>query len=334
VDLVAVALHQGFEEDLATGIHTPSDLPNENAALTIARQVPGIDVMLLGHTHRDLPSLSVNGVLLTQADSWGRRLARADIYLEKDETNVRWRVVAKSARTIPVDTVTPDEELSRIAEPYDGEAKAFLSRVIGESRAELTAADARFQDSAIMDLIQRVQIEAGNADVSMAAPFNLRARIPKGPVTVRDIAGLYIYDNTLVVLEVTGQQLKDALEHSARFFLPYVAGKKASELVDSRIPTFNFDIAEGIDYDLDVARPVGQRIQNIRFHGQPLTMNQKLKLAVNNYRVNGGGGYVMYKNAPILFRSSEEIRDMIVEWVEKHKEIPANPTNNWRLLPN
>jgi 2',3'-cyclic-nucleotide 2'-phosphodiesterase (5'-nucleotidase family) len=333
VDIVAVALHQGLEEDLATGLHTPSDLPNENAAIAIAKQVPGIDVMLLGHTHRDIPSLTINGVLLTQADSWGHRLARADIYMEKADANAPWHVVAKSVRTIPVDNAVPDEELLKIADPYDRAAKTWLSRVIGESREDLVATESRFQDTAIMDLIQRVQMEAGKADVSMAAPFNLRARIPKGPITVKDIGGLYIYDNTLVVIEVTGQQMKDALEHSAKYFLPYVAGKKASELVDTRIPAFNFDIAEGIEYDLDVAKPIGQRIQNPRFHGQPLSMTQKLKLAVNNYRVNGGGGYTMYKNAPILFRSSEEIRDMIVEWVERHKEIPTEPTHNWRLLP-
>jgi 2',3'-cyclic-nucleotide 2'-phosphodiesterase (5'-nucleotidase family) len=182
-------------------------------------------------------------------------------------------------------------------------------------------------------LIQRVQLEAGKADVSMTALFNAQARIPKGPVTVRDIAGLYIYENTLVTIEVTGQQLKDALEHSAKYFLSYVPGKKPSDLVDDKIPSFNFDIAEGVSYDLDITKPVGSRIQNLQFKGKPVLPTQRLRLVTNNYRVNGGGGYSMYKDAPVVYKSSEEIRELIVDWVERNKTIPAEPTKNWRLRP-
>ena len=333
-DLVVIAMHMGLEEDLRTGEINPGQVQSENAAVRIAEEVPGVDVILMGHTHREVPAVYINGVLLAQANYWGRHVARVDVYMEKREADSRWQVAAKSARTIPMDErVEPDQEILKLGEPYDRETQAWLGRVIGESPAELSAADARFRDSAIMDLIQRVQLDAGQADVSMAASFNPQARIPKGPVTVRDIAGLYVYENTLVVLEVTGQQLKDALEHSAKYFKAYVPNKPASDLVDEKIPGYNFDIAEGVTYDLDISKPFGQRIQNLRFRGQPVTPTQKLRLAVNNYRVNGGGGYTMYKNAPVVSRSSEEIRELIIDWVERHKRIPAEPTNNWRLLP-
>src|SRR5678809_579725 len=184
-----------------------------------------------GHTHRDVPSLYINGVLLTQANHWGRHLARADLYLQK--TGTGWRMYAKSARTMPSDDrVEPDPEVVKIAEPYDRETQAWLSREIGESPEELTARDARFRDTAILDLIQKVQLEAGKADVSMVASFNSEARIAKGPVSVRDIAGLYVYENTLAVLEVTGQQLKAALEHSAEYFKTYVPGKPITEQIN------------------------------------------------------------------------------------------------------
>jgi 2',3'-cyclic-nucleotide 2'-phosphodiesterase/3'-nucleotidase len=152
-------------------------------------------------------------------------------------------------------------------------------------------------------------------------------------VTVRDIASLYIYENTLVVIEVTGQQLKDALEFSARYFRAYEPGRPPADLVDERIPAYNFDIAEGVSYELDISRPIGQRIQNLRFQGRPIAPTQRFRLATNNYRVNGGGGYTMYAGAPVLHRSSAEIRELIVEWVERNRRIPAEPTNNWRLLP-
>jgi 2',3'-cyclic-nucleotide 2'-phosphodiesterase (5'-nucleotidase family) len=331
VDLVAIAMHMGIEEDLRTGTTSPSQVPNENAAVAIARQVPGVDVILMGHTHRDVPSLMVNGVLLTQANRWASHVARADIYLEK--TGDRWQVVAKQSRTIPVTEKTAvDPEIAQLGQPYDKETQDWLGRVIGSSAEEVTSQDCRFRDTAIIDLIQRVQLEAGKGDVSMAACFNPQARIPKGPVTVRDIAGLYEYENTLVTLELTGQQLKDALEHSAAYFGQYQPGKSLAELVDQRIPGYNFDMAEGVSYELDVTRPSGQRIQNLKFKGQPLKPTQKLRVVTNNYRVNGGGNFNMYKDAPVVYRSSEEVRELIIDWVERNKTIPMTVNNNWRIV--
>jgi 2',3'-cyclic-nucleotide 2'-phosphodiesterase/3'-nucleotidase len=332
VDLVVIAMHMGIEEDLRTGTLNPAQVPNENAAIAIARQVPGIDVILMGHTHRDVPALVVNGVLLTQANRWASHVARVDVYLEKNSDG-RWHVVAKQSRTIPVTEKTAiDPEIAQLGQPYDKETQDWLSRTIGESTEELTSQDCRFRDTAIIDLIQRVQMEAGKAEVSMAACFNPQARIPKGPVTVRDIAGLYEYENTLVTIELTGQQLKDALEHSALYFREYQAGKSLNDLVDQRIPGYNFDMAEGVSYELDVTRPFGQRIQNLKFNGQPLNPAQKFRVVTNNYRVNGGGGFTMYKDAPVVYRSSEEVRELIIDWVERHKTVPTQADNNWRIV--
>ena len=336
VDLVVVSMHMGLEEDLATGVATPGQVLHENQALAIARQVPGVDLILMGHTHTEVPGVTVNGVLLAQANLWGRHLARADFYFEKGdagESAGKWRGVARQSRTIPVTAQTAvDPEIAKIAEPYDRDARDWLSRPIGESAEELTADNARFRDTALLDLVHRVQMDVGKADVSMAAIFNVRARVPKGTVSVRDIAGLYIYENTLVVVEVTGAQLQAALEHSAKFFKAYEPGRTPEQLVDQRIPDYNFDQAEGVTYDLDITRPVGERIRNLRFRGQPVTPTQTFRLATNNYRVNGGGGYTMFKDAKVLVRSSQEIREMIIDWVEQHKQVPAKPSDNWRLI--
>jgi 2',3'-cyclic-nucleotide 2'-phosphodiesterase/3'-nucleotidase len=331
-DVVVIAMHMGLEQDLRTGEINPGQVANENRAIAIAQQVPGVDLIFMGHTHRDVPSVTINGVQLIQANCWGRHLARVDLYLEP--AGPRWRVIARAARTIAVDSSTvPDQEILRLGEPYNVETQAWLSRAIGESAVELTAAEARFRDTGILDLIQRVQLEAGKADLSMAAVFNAEARIAKGPVTVRDIAGLYVYENTLVVIEVTGQQVKDALEHSAKYFRPFEPGKSPAELVDEKIPAYNFDIAEGVTYTLNLAKPFGARIENLQFQGQPLGPTQKLRLATNNYRVNGGGGYSMYQGAPVVYRSSAEIRELIIDWVERHQTIPTEPSNNWKIVP-
>ena len=331
-DVVVIAMHMGIEEDLRTGVTNPSSVPNENAAIAIARQVPGVDVILMGHTHRDVNNLIVNGVLLTQANRWASHVARVDLYLEKNGDG-RWQIFAKSARTMPVTEKTEiDPEIAKLGEPYDQETQAWLGRVIGESAEELTAQGCRLHDTAIIDLIQRVQLEAGTADVSMTACFNPDARIPKGQVTVRDIAGLYEYENTLVTVELTGQQLKEALEHSARYFKDYQPGKSPTDLIDTRIPGYNFDIAQGVSYDIDLTKPFGQRIQKLTFKGQPLSPTKKLRVVTNNYRVNGGGGFTMFQNAPVVYRSSAEVRELIIDWVERNRIVPTQADNNWRLV--
>ncbi len=87
-----------------------------------------------------------------------------------------------------------------------------------------------------------------------------------------------------------------------------------------------------MNYDLDITRPVGDRVQNLRFRGQPLDMGRTLRLATNNYRVNGGGGYTMYTGAKEVYRSSDEIRELIIAWIEQHPQVPTTPTRNWRLV--
>ncbi|PYT08302.1 MAG: hypothetical protein DMF60_05035 [Acidobacteria bacterium] len=333
VDLVVIAMHMGLEADLRTGEMFPGQMPNENAALAIANQVPGVDVILMGHTHREVPSVYINGVLLVQADKWGRSIARADVYLEKKTASGRWRVVAKSGRTIPIDAQSqPDPEVLRIAEPYHRETQAWLDQVIGDSDVELKAGEERFRDTAILDLVQRVELEAGNADVSTAMSLNPNARIPKGPVTVRDIIGLYEYEAAPIVVEVTGKVLKEALEHSSRHFGAYTPNRRLLELIDERFPSYTYDVAEGITYDLDISKPVGQRIQNMRFRGQSVSATQRLRLATNTFRVNGGAGYTMFKDAPVITRSTKELRELIIDWVKRNGHITTTPTNNWHQL--
>ncbi len=334
VDAVVVIMHSGVEENLATGRMAPGDFFGENAALALAREVPGLDVIFLGHTHRDVPSLVVNGVLISQAGRWGDRLARADLTFDRPDAATRWTVFAKAAQTIPVHAgVAADTDILALAEPYHRTTQAWLGRVIGRSARALDANTAHLQDSALLDLIHRVQLESLGADVSFTANLNLRAQVPAGEVTVRDISNLYVYENTLYLVEASGAQVKAALEHAARYFSPYEAGKTPAELTDRSIPLYNFDIAEGVAYEIDLRRPAGDRVINLSFQGQPLAFECKLKVAINNYRYNGGGGYTMFKDAKVLARSSAEIRDLIIDWVERHGTIPTEPTGNWRLLP-
>jgi 2',3'-cyclic-nucleotide 2'-phosphodiesterase/3'-nucleotidase len=332
-DIVIAAMHTGIEEDLSSGIKPPGQIERENAALDIANNVPGIDLILMGHTHRMIDPLVVNGVLVAQAGYWGNRLVAAELYVERAAPGQPWKLLAKSAHNLNVtEAVQPDPEVMKIVEPYHVETQAWLDKPIGHSADALVGTLAREEDSALLDLIHRVQLEAGKADISFAASFNPSARIPKGDVSVRNIYSLYTYENTLCVVELTGAQVKEALEHAARYYLPWEEGKSIAQLANPRIPGYNFDTAEGVSYQIDLRRPIGERVINLSRDGKPLDPAAKFRVAVNNYRQNGGGGYLMFRKAPVLQRISTEVRDLIIDWVERHSEIPATPSANWSFV--
>lgn len=334
VDVVVATVHFGLNQNLADGRTPPGEMENENPALSLAREVPGIDLMFLAHTHQDVAGLSVNGVLISQAGRWGNRLARGDVYLERPDRSSPWRILAKASTTLPVTLATPpDPELLDLVRPYHEATQTWLSQPVGRSAIALSSREARLRDSAIIDLIHRVQLDAGRADISFAAAFTLDATLPAGDVTVRDLAGLYIYENTLVVIELTGAEVKAALEHAAGYFRTYQPGLTPAELVDPAIPGYNFDTAEGVEYTLDLRRPRGDRVVDLRFGGAPIDLSRRFRVAINNYRLNGGGGYQMFRNARVIDQANQEIRELMIDWVRRHPEISSSPTGNWRLLP-
>ncbi|MGE5577589.1 MAG: bifunctional metallophosphatase/5'-nucleotidase [Syntrophothermus sp.] len=332
VDVVVITAHSGFEKDPDTGKELGGQTPLENQIYGLATTVPGIDVILIGHAHSKIPQKTVNGVLITEPERWGSVLGRIDLTLEKPGLFSPWKLVEKKSTLIPVDdTVAADPKILEMGKPYHEAAQNWMNSVIGEATGDFIGAEAQIKDTAIMDLVQKVQMEAGKADLSIAAMFNPSAAIPKGPVTVRQLFSVYIYDNTLYVIEVTGQQLKDALEHSAKFYNTYTP--EAGFSINKDIRGYNYDMVQGINYEIDVTQPVGSRIKNMTYKGQPVEMNQKFKLALNNYRVTGGGGYLMFKNAPVIYKSSDEIRNLMIDYVKEHKVLSPDVDNNWRIVP-
>src|SRR5262249_23431959 len=157
---------------------------------------------------------------------------------------------------------------------------------------------------------------------------NQRASVRKGPVTVRQIAALYVYDNELYAIEGTGRMVKDALENAARYFLSCqgeACGTAA--LTNPRVIGFNYDMAQGVQYEIDLTRPEGDRIRNITWKGKPLETGQKLRIAVNNYRAAGSAGYTMFVGAKVLWQSRTEIRDLMIQYYTERKRLPLEPDN-------
>jgi 2',3'-cyclic-nucleotide 2'-phosphodiesterase/3'-nucleotidase len=329
-DVVVVIAHSGLGPDPAAH-QAPSadDVAGENVMYALAEQVPGIDVILFGHTHREVKEMMVNGALLVQAKNWGGSLARVDIDMTRDAAG-RWQVASKHSTTIPAtDSVAADPEILKLAAPYEAATQKYLDTPVATSAQELTGATERFVDGPLVTLINRVQMEYGHADVSMATMFFPGARIPAGKVTIRQIAALYVYENTLYTVEMTGAQFRQALEHAAGMFQPWPL--PAGETL--KLPDYGADSAGGVSYKIDLSKPAGQRIVDLTFKGKPLEDAQKLIVAINNYRYTGGGQY-NYKGLPIHYRSPQEIRDLIIEYVSRTGTIPAESDHNWEIVPH
>ena len=207
-----------------------------------------------------------------------------------------------------------------MAKPYEDAAQRYLNTPVARSARELSAAHGRDEDTAVVDAIQRVQLFYAKADVSFTALFNPEVRIPQGQVTVRQIAALYPYDNELLAIEGTGRMVKDALENAARYFS------------GNGMPGFNYDMAEGVAYEIDRSRPEGDRIANLHWRGKPLEPEQKLRIAINNYRAGGSGGYTMFQDARVVWRSGEDIRELLIRYYTERKSIPGGATGNWKIV--
>ncbi len=330
-DLVVVLAHSGLGPDPESGQPAPPDeIAGENAMIALSEQVPGMDVILFGHTHREVAERFIHGALLVQAKNWGQSLARVEVTMERDAAGA-WRVASKHSTTIPVtDAVAADPAVLKLAEPYNQATQRYLDTPIATCSQPLDGSTARYEDHPLVDLIHKTQMEVGHADVSLATMFLPSMRIPAGKVTVRQIAALYIYENTLYTIEMTGAQLKEALEHAAGFYPPWPF--KPGE--PPPLPGYNADSAEGVSYQMDVTRPVGQRILGLTYQGKPLDPNAKLLVAINSYRYAGGGRYAVYKGLPIVYRSPQEIRDLIIEHVARSGVVPTTADGNWQLVPH
>jgi len=326
-DVVIVAAHLGLERSLEDATPFQGQLPGENGVYQLAMAVPGIDAIIFGHTHQELSGRSVNGVILAQPKNWGQSLAKVDIVVERESKDAPWKVVEKNSHTLPVtDQTAADPEILAMAEAYHRAAMDYLEQPVAESKAVMETRLGRVQDTAAADLIHEVQLAAGKADVSMSAMYTTSLLLPAGAVKVRQLAALYPYENTLVVVEATGQMVKDALEHSARFY-------GGCDSLNPQTFGFNYDTAAGVTYKIDVTRPVGQRILDLQFKGAPLSPTQTLRVAINNYRKAGGGGYAMYRGAKVLWQSSTDIRQLMIDYYGEKKVMEGRVDHNWRVVP-
>jgi len=328
VDLLVVLLHSGFVRDPVTGEQAARiQVPGENVADEFVQQVPGVDVIMYGHVHSELPEKVMNGVLLTEAKFWGQSLARADVTMVKGADG-QWQVASKRSWTIPVTANVPaDPEILKLARPYRRELDRYLDTPIARSSKTISGTHADFEDNPLLDVIQHAEQKAG-ADIALTSLLDTQVDLSRGPVTVRQVQSLYPASNSNPIVTMTGAQLKAALEHSAGFYPAWPA--PAGEAL--KLPAVNPDQAAGVTYDIDLTRPVGDRIRNLQFHGQPIDPARTFRVAVAAERRMGKDGYSMYKGLPSAGQT-RDMRELVVDYVKAAGTIPGQADENWKIVP-
>ncbi|MFE3762760.1 bifunctional metallophosphatase/5'-nucleotidase [Streptomyces sp. NPDC059104] len=347
-DVVIVSAHSGSSGTSSYGDQLPYI---ENAAGLVAEQVPGIDAILVGHAHTEIPEYRVKNkatgkdVVLSEPLKWGQRLTLFDFELVWEKG--RWSVAKVSAKVLNSNTAVEDPKIVRLLSDEHRKVVAYVNQVIGTSTQAMSSAEGPVKDVPIIDLINHVQAEtvkgalagtewAALPVLSQASCFSRTAAVPAGQVTIKDAAGLYPFENTLEARLLTGAQLKDYLEYSARYYVQTAPGGVVdpAKITNSEsVPDYNYDAVYGLTYDIDIAQPVGSRIVGLSFQGKPVDPAARFVFAVNNYRASGGGNFPHVPKAQQLWANSEEIRNTIIQWVKAKGTVDpsAFASVDWRL---
>ena len=336
-DVIVVSAHMGmyaeFDED--NGSDSAQKILDDN---------PEVDVLQAAHNHVVVCEKQGETVI-GGCRNGGRDVARFDLYLD-DENNI----VDSTVEIIDMTGVEPSSEIRDIPLVKEAHEKT-ISYVTGgggedgEGGVALGSTTARFQpeneirgipegrvrDTAVMDLINRIQLDASGADVSAAALFKDTSDLPEGDINYGNIFDIYKFDNTLYRVTVTGAELKAYMEWSAECYNQWKPGD-ISISFDPEYPDYLYDMFEGVDYEIDLSQPKGERIKNVMFHGEPLADDATLTLAVNNYRYSSAlkaQGLVAGKKD---WESSNSIRDMIVQYFAANSPVEPFVTDNWRIV--
>lgn len=349
-DIVIGLFHSGKDG----GITTPHY--KEDAALAVAREVPGFDVVFFGHDHTRYADAVTNseGKLVACLDPANNAMtvAQADLQLVKKKG--RWCVKESQWKLVDVADLPVDNNFVDHFSAFNETVKAYANRVIGTFENTISTRDSYFGNSAFNDLILNLELSITKADVAFNAPVSFDVAIKKGPVRVADMFNLYKYENQLFVMRLTGKEIRKALEMSYDLWVNTMTSPDDHLLLlDSQTRgdqqrlgfknfSFNFDSAAGIDYEVDVTKPNGQKVKVLKMsNGEPFDENKYYKVAVNSYRANGGGelltrGAGIAKDDlddRIVWRSEYDLRHYLMEEIKRLGTLNPQPNTNWRFVP-
>ena len=350
-DILIGLFHSGRDASKNTGKW------NENASLTVAQNVPGFHIVLMGHDHRqfcqNVPNCEGNYVMAVNPGSNGNAVSDIDITITKNGNETSMNI---DARLTDMNKYEPSQEfMAHFKKQYD-DVDNFVKQKIGTITASLDTRPAYFGSSAFIDFIHTLQLAISGADISFAAPLSFDATIDKGDIYMSDMFNLYKYENMLYVMELTGKEIKDYLEYSYSIWTRQMTSPDDSLLLLKDItpeedkshaifanPSYNFDSAAGIIYTVDVTKPQGEKISiSSMADGTPFLMDKTYKVAINSYRGNGGGELLTrgagipqdQLHARIVFSTDKDLRFYLMEYIRKQGTLSPKALNQWRFIPD
>ncbi len=386
-DVLIGLFHAGV--DYTYGNVTKDTLNNENASQLVAEQVPGFDLVFVGHDHAGWSSQGWDPVNKKKIDVKGPDGKTVGIYgpfasagnvvvvkmsLTMNDQTGMWDKRIRGG-LVSMKGYEPDPDFMAKFQPMFDEIKAWVDRPIGKMDGVVTSRDSMFGDSAFVDLIHRIQLDLSNdptlglkpADISFAAPLSANAKIPSSPdgtLYVRDMFNLYVYENFLYTMTLTGKQVKDFLEYSYKYWfdtmpnegnhiINFQKDKDGKLVFDNRtnMPLtatryYNYDSAAGINYVVDISQPAGERIIITSMSdGRIFNPDETYTVAINSYRGSGGGGHLQLgagiDKATILSMklvngaTTKDLRYFLLKWFEKQQGIiKVAPIGNWEVIPS
>ena len=350
-DLVIGLFHAGQEAFKMSGKY------NENASLNVAKNVPGFDIVLMGHDHarecKKVMNVAGDSVLIIDPASNGIVLSNVDVTLKLKDGKVQSKDVKGELTETEAYGISEDF-MKRFAPQYETVQK-FVSKKIGTFTESISTHPAFFGPSAFIDLIHTLQLDITGADISFAAPLSFDAEIKKGDVFVSDMFNLYKYENMLYVMTLSGKEIKDFLEMSYYMWTNRMKSpedhllwfkKKPRKGAEDRASfqnfSFNFDSASGIIYTVDVTKPQGEKITITSMaDGSPFRMDKIYKVALNSYRGNGGGELLTKGSGipqedlkgRIIFSTDKDLRFYLMNYIEKKGTMDPKALNQWKFVP-
>ena len=334
-DLVIGIFHAGQDALLMGGKY------RENASLEVARNVPGFDIVLMGHDHtrelKKIKNVEGDSVLIMDPASKGGVVANADVTLKLRKGKVVEKHISGVLTEMKNYTANKDF-MARFA-PQFSDVRDFVSKKIGSFTETISTRPAYFGSSAFIDLIHMLQLEITNAEISLAAPLSYDTEISKGDVFVSDMFNLYKYENMLYTMKLSGKEIKDALEMSYDLWTNQMKSpddhllllrekrrEGATDRASFKNFSFNFDSAAGIIYTVDVTKPKGEKVTITSMaDGTPFSLDKMYKVALNSYRGNGGGELLTKGSGisqdelkdRILYSTDKDLRYYLMQYIEK-----------------
>ncbi len=341
VDVLVAVVHMGVENEYGVA---------NSGAADLAAACPELALIVSSHEHALIAGKELNGVLTVQNKNMAQTMNEIHLVFAKESEG--WKLVNRTSKVIEIKDYEPDAALTALLKPYHEKALADASVVIGKLEGGALAPDneikeipsAQIMDTALIDLINEVQMYYTGAKVSAAALFVMDANLKPGDIHKSDSSLVYKYDNTLYKLRMTGAQLKKFMEWSASYFNQYKPGDLTISF-NPDIRAYNYDMFAGVNYEIDVSKPAGERIVNLTWpDGTPVRDDESFVIAVNNYRCNShllsdaiyGSG-----DKPVLLEMDVRgdvggVRELIGEYIKTVKGGTITPVcdNNWKIVGN